>query len=225
MFIMGYNMFWYICYMKVISCNIGEKIHISWRGKNVYTGIFKKPVSAAIFLGKTDVKDDIVYDRKYHGGIDKACYIYGANNYTYWREMYPNLNIELGFFGENITVEYLDESKIFSGDIYQLGEAIICVTDPREPCYKLGIRFEDQKVLNKFRASGLSGTYLSVIKEGFVKIGDEMTLIERKQNEFSLREIFLFRHDPPSTKEEMHALANNPNFSHFAYKKWPIKVI
>lgn len=210
--------------MKVISCNLGAKTALNWRGKTVYSGIIKKSIDGPLFLEKEDVKGDNVVDRKYHGGPEKACYIYGANNYPHWENLYPDLNWHYGFLGENITLEHLDESTIYPGDIYQLGNAIICITDPREPCYKLGIICKDQKVLKQFRAAGLPGTYTSVIQNGAVKLGDEMKLAERTQDEFSLRQVFLFRHNPPATKEEMLRLANNPNLPRFSYKKWPIKI-
>jgi len=210
--------------MKIISCNIGTKTALSWRGKTVYSGIFKKPSSQSLFLEKYDVRGDVVVDRKYHGGSDKACYIYGANNYPYWKSLYPNLDWHYGFLGENITMDKLDESTIYPGDIYELGNAIIKITDPREPCYKLGIICGNQRVLKQFREAGTPGTYVSVIQNGEVKLGDELKLIERTQDEFNLRQVFLFRHNPPSTKEEMIRLSKNPNLPKFSYKKWPIKI-
>jgi MOSC domain-containing protein YiiM len=165
--------------MKVVSVNIGERKKVSWRGKTVETGIFKYPVNNPIILDSNDVEGDQVVDRKYHGGIDKACYIYSADHYDYWKELYPSLDWEFGMFGENITIKGLDESKMHLGDIYQIGAAKVEVAQPREPCFKLGIRFGSQKVLKQFFNAPYPGAYLRVIEKGAVKTNDEMLLIQK----------------------------------------------
>lgn len=176
--------------MRVISVNIGEKQCIQWRGKEVQTGIFKYPVSTPIFLGKTDVKDDQVIDRKYHGGAYKACYIYSADHYEYWTNLYPELNFEFGMFGENITIEGMQEADMFLGDVYQIGQAKVEVTQPREPCFKLGARFNTQKVLKQFINAPYPGAYLGVVEEGEVRTGDEVNLISRGFEPVSLKDIY-----------------------------------
>jgi MOSC domain-containing protein YiiM len=165
--------------MKVISVNIGEKQTFKYRGKNVETGIFKYPVDQSIFLGNEDVEKDSVVDRKYHGGIEKACYIYSADHYEFWKEKYPHLDFQHGMFGENITIEGLDESNLYLGDIYQIGQAKVEVSQPREPCFKLGARFETSKILKQFINAPYPGVYLKVIEEGIVVKGDELTLIKK----------------------------------------------
>lgn len=174
--------------MKVVSVNTGERKMIKWRSRNIETGIFKLPVDQ-IHLGTTDVENDQVVDRKYHGGIDKACYLFSADDYGFWKEKYPSLEWDWGMFGENITISGLDESDIFIGSTYQIGTAVIEVSQPREPCFKLGIRFGTQKVLKDFIAAEQSGVYVRVLKEGIVKPGDEMTLLE-KGSDISVKDIF-----------------------------------
>lgn len=164
--------------MKVVSVNIGSEREVSWRGKTVKTGIFKEPVNVPIFLGKEDVVDDKVVDRKYHGGIDKACYIYSADCYPFWKEKYPEVAMNFGAFGENITIEGLDEKNIKIGAIYQIGEAKVQVAQPRQPCFKQGIRFGTQKIVKDFLNAPYSGIYLRIIEEGKVTIGDEMIPVE-----------------------------------------------
>lgn len=164
--------------MQVISTNIARPTIILYRGKKVTTGIYKTPTQEPIYLGKSDVKGDEVTDRKYHGGEFKACYLFSEDHYDYWKNLYPNLDWNWGMFGENITVKGLDETKIMIGDIYKIGSALVQVTEPREPCFKLGVKFGSQKVVKQFVNHGYPGTYVRVLEEGFVKAGDVFTLIE-----------------------------------------------
>ena len=127
--------------MKVVSTNIAQPTIIEWNGEQVETGIYKKPTNTSVYLGKTDVKNDAVMDRKYHGGEHKACYFYAANHYEHFKVLYPHLKWEYGMFGENITLNNFEETNIRIGDTFQLGEAIIQVSEPRQPCFKLGVKF------------------------------------------------------------------------------------
>lgn len=175
--------------MKVISVNIGKKKTVKWQGKAVETGIFKFPVSEAIFLGTEDVVGDDVIDRKYHGGVDKACYAYGAEAYHFWEPYYPEATSSFGAFGENLTIENFLEEHVFIGDHYQIGDAIVEVSQPRQPCMKLGIRFENQKIVKDFINAPYPGAYLRILKEGFVQKGDKCSLIHRPKNSISLAEV------------------------------------
>ena len=167
--------------MKVISTNIAEPRTIIWKGKEEKTGIYKIPVDE-IFLGNKDVKKDAVIDRKYHGGIDKACYMYSSKHYAFWKEKYSNLDWHFGMFGENLTIENFDETEIYIGDTFKIGETIIEISEPRLPCYKLGIRFDSSKIIKEFTNSTFSGSYVRVLKEGTVKANDELKLIDKKSN-------------------------------------------
>lgn len=176
--------------MIVKSVNIGEKRIINYNGKIIETGIFKYPVMQSIFLGKEDVENDNVVDRKYHGGIEQAVYAYSENHYEYWKKIYPNLNWEFGMFGENLTISNLDETEIYVGNIYKLGEVILEVTKPREPCFKLGLRFGTQDILKQFWNSTKCGMYFKVIDTGNVKVGDELILLQKSKNEISIAEVY-----------------------------------
>jgi len=176
--------------MKVLSVNIGEEKIVSWRGKSVKTGIFKYPVDHAIFLDIEDVKNDSVCDRRYHGGIDKACYLYNGDTYPFWKEKYPTLEWDCGMMGENITIENLDESKIQIGNQYKIGDAIIEVAQPRQPCFKLGIRFGTQKIVKDFVNAPHSGIYVRVIQSGNVKTGDVLTPIKIIENNPSVLDVY-----------------------------------
>ncbi len=160
--------------MKVISTNIATPTTISWRGKEVKTGIYKKSVKASLHLGKEDVVNDHVIDRRYHGGIDKACYLYSFDNYPYWKAKYPHLDWEYGMFGENLTLEGFKETEVYIGSVYKIGGAIVQVSRPRQPCYKLGVRFGTQAMIKQFVNSLLSGVYVRVLQPGDVAVGDTL---------------------------------------------------
>jgi MOSC domain-containing protein YiiM len=181
--------------MKVISVNIGEKKAVKWRGKEVLTGIYKYPVDRSIFLGETDVQDDDVIDRKYHGGIHMACYIYSSDHYAFWKEKYPDLDWTFGMFGENITIKGLNEKDFNLGDKYQLGTALVQISQPRKPCFKLGIRFGTQSILKPYIKSDFPGVYLKVLEQGEVKVGDEMVLVEKHQDQIPLLEVYHLQYD------------------------------
>lgn len=166
--------------MKVISTNIGETQTINWNGKEVSTGIFKYAVNSPIVLGSEDVEKDKVIDRKYHGGVDKACYLYSANHYTYWKNCYPDLEMPWGMFGENLTVEGLHEAEVNIGNIYKIGETVVQAAQPRQPCFKLEFRFHDKAIIRKFVDSGFSGVYVRVLEKGRIYVGDKMELLEKK---------------------------------------------
>lgn len=176
--------------MIVRSVNIGEKESINYKGKIVETGIFKSPVSEPIFLGKEDVVNDAVIDRRYHGGTEKAVYAYSENHYAFWKELYPDLDWHFGMFGENLTISNLEETQIYVGSQYKLGETIIEVTKPREPCMKLGLVFGTQQILKQFWNSTKSGIYFKVIETGNVSVDDELVLIKEAEKKRSIADVY-----------------------------------
>ena len=196
--------------MKIISTNIGKAEIIEWRGKKVKTGIYKYPTNQPIFLGKEDVQNDRVIDRRYHGGNEKACYIYSADHYSYWKSLYPKLDWQWGMFGENLTIEGLNEADINIGDIFSLGETVVQATQPRQPCFKLGVRFRSQKVVREFIEFGNAGVYLRVIKIGNVQIGDSFKLIERNKTGLSFRKVFQMIYSNDFSVEEVKEAVADP---------------
>jgi len=162
--------------LKVVSVNIGQRTTIVYNGKEEQTGIFKFAVKSPIFLGKQGVSTDQVVDRRYHGGEDKACYAYSWQAYHYWQYKFPEVEMPLGMFGENLTINGLDETTLYIGQVFRVGRAIIQVSQPRIPCYKLGIRFGDKRMVKLFQQSDFSGIYFRVIQEGMVAVGDELIL-------------------------------------------------
>lgn len=176
--------------MKVISTNLGDLVEVVWRGKTIQTGIFKYPVSQPLLLETEDVQHDHVIDRLYHGGVDKACYIYGVENYEFWKQRYPDLDWQWGMFGENLTIAGINESEMNIGDIYRLGETLVQITQPRQPCFKLGFRFGTQQIVHEFQQEPYPGVYVRVLKCGSVSVGDQMQLEERAQDSLSLATVF-----------------------------------
>lgn len=195
--------------MKIISINIGDPQTIEWNGKAIQTGIYKYPVSEPVFLGKENVENDSVIDRKHHGGIDKACYLYSADHYSYWGNFYPGLEMPWGMFGENLTIEGLHENDIHIGDIFQAGEVAVQVTQPRQPCYKLGIRFGDSRVVKQFVESGFPGVYVKIINTGFVRPGDPFVRIEMK-NSVTVQKVFRLLYTSEFDENELSMAIENP---------------
>jgi MOSC domain-containing protein YiiM len=195
--------------MKIISTNIGKSRVINWKGKEVETGIFKFPVDEPVFLGAEDVENDNVIDRRYHGGVDKACYLYSADHYKYWQNLYPNLEMPWGIFGENLTVEGLHEAEVNIGDTFKIGEAVVQATQPRQPCFKLEFRFNDVQIVRQFIVSGFAGVYVRVIEKGNVKAGDSMVLVERKDS-LSIQKIYELIYTDKLQKEAVLKAVNDP---------------
>nr|WP_319571374.1 MOSC domain-containing protein [uncultured Draconibacterium sp.] len=194
--------------MKIISTNIAEARIIEWKGKEVPTGLYKFGVKQRIFLGKEDVEHDNVMDRRYHGGVDKACYLYSADHYQYWQNLYPELEMPYGMFGENLTVEGLHEKEINIGDTYKIGEAVVQVTQPRQPCFKLQFRFNNNNIVRQFVDSGFSGVYVRILKNGHVNPGDSMQLIDKKQS-LSIHQVYTLLY-ADEFDEKVKEAVNNP---------------
>lgn len=176
--------------MKIVSTNIAKPTTILWRGQKVITGIYKTPTNNPIYLGKDIVKGDEVIDRKHHGGEYKACYLFSADHYPYWKKLYPHLDWNWGMFGENLTISGLDETKICIGDIYKIGKALIQITLPREPCFKFGVKFGTPNVLKQFIAHNRSGTYVRVIEDGFATTGDYFKLVDHAKDSVTIVQFF-----------------------------------
>ena len=176
--------------MKILATNIGEKQDIDWKGKTVTTAIFKHPTNSPVFLDDEQVKEDTICDWKHHGGIDQAVYAYSYKHYDFWKKKYPDLKWDYGMFGENLTIDDLDETQTNVGDTYKVGEVILEVTKPRQPCMKLGVRFNNMKIVKEFWQENYSGVYFKVLQKGFVKTGDELTLLKKAPNTKTIAEVY-----------------------------------
>jgi MOSC domain-containing protein YiiM len=155
---------------------VGAITTLPYRGHQIPTGIVKLPVSGSVHVRRLGLEGDHQADLRVHGGPDKAVYIYPAEHYPTWREELGRPEIPWGMFGENLTVEGLLEDDVRIGDRLAVGSVLLEVTQPRQPCFKLGTRFGDMKMIRRFRDSGRSGFYCRVIQEGVLQSGD---IIER----------------------------------------------
>jgi MOSC domain-containing protein YiiM len=160
--------------MKLISVNCGLPKEVLWHGQIVTTSIYKEPVQGRVALRTLNLDGDRQSDLTVHGGKDKAVYCYQLSHYAYWKAEMRDRPLPPGAFGENFTIDGPGEDSIHIGDRFAIGSAEVVVTQPRLPCYKLGIRFESDGMIRRFLESGRTGFYLAVIREGEVGAGDEI---------------------------------------------------
>lgn len=175
--------------MKIISINVGLPQEVPWGKRTTFTSIYKSPVEGSVEVLTENLEGDKQADLSVHGGPNKAIYVYPAEHYSYWQASLNVQKLDWGNFGENFTSEGLLEEYVNIGDIFQVGTAQVRVTEPRMPCYKLGIRFGRIDMVKRFLASKRPGFYLAVIKKGKVQAGDIFTLVERNKEDISVADI------------------------------------
>jgi MOSC domain-containing protein YiiM len=175
--------------MRVVSLNIGLPREVEWHGQSVTTGIFKEPVGGRVALRKLNLDGDRQADLSVHGGEYKAVYCCPVEHYAYWKNELRGRELPMGMFGENFTTEGLLEDAVHLGDRMSVGSAEVVVTQPRLPCYKLGVRFGTDDMVKRFLASGRTGFYVAVTREGEVGAGDEIKVIAKDPNGVPVSEI------------------------------------
>ena len=175
--------------MKLISLNVGLPRIVESNGEPVTTGIFKEPVQGRVMLRTLNLDGDRQADLTVHGGVSKAVYGYPVEHYEFWKRELPEMDLPHGMFGENFTTEGLLEDQLNIGDRFRLGEAELIVTEPRMPCYKLGIKFGRTDIIKRFLQSRRTGFYFAVAKEGAVEAGDEIILLSRDSNNVTIADI------------------------------------
>ena len=175
--------------MKIISLNVGLPQLVLRNDEPVSTGIFKEPVAGRVNLRTLNLDGDRQADLSVHGGPEKAVYVYPSEHYDFWKRELPEMDLPWGMFGENFTTTGLLETQINIGDTFRVGSAEVMVTQPRMPCYKLGIRFGRSDIIKRFLASERSGFYLGVLKEGEVGTGDEFDPVKRDANDIRVNDI------------------------------------
>ncbi len=175
--------------MKIVSLNVGLPQLVLRNDEPVSTGIFKEPVAGRVNLRTLNLDGDRQADLSVHGGPEKAVYVYPSEHYDFWKRELPEMDLPWGMFGENFTTTGLLETQINIGDTFRLGSAEVMVTQPRMPCYKLGIRFGRSDIIKRFLASERSGFYLGVLKEGEVGTGDEFEPVKRDANDIRVNDI------------------------------------
>ncbi len=174
---------------QLLSIQVGRPKIVMRDGEPVSTAIFKAPVTGRVKLQTLNLEGDRQADLSVHGGPSKAVYVYPVEHYDYWRTELPEMDLPWGMFGENFTTQGLHESEINIGDKFQIGSSIVMVTEPRMPCYKLGIRFGRSDIIKRFLASERTGFYLSVIQEGEVGAADPIKIVEQAQESVRVSDI------------------------------------
>ncbi|MEM9674347.1 MAG: MOSC domain-containing protein [Bacteroidota bacterium] len=196
--------------MQIISVNVGLPQTVMYQGKEVSTGIFKAPVSEPTMVRRTNLDGDLQADLRVHGGPEKAVYAYPYQHYAGWKIDFPQFDYPLGVFGENLTIVGLDEREIHIGDHFRAGECELQVTQPRMPCFKLGIRFGDPKMVKYFLERRQPGVYFSVAKEGLVKTGDELTLLQESDSPLTVVDIVRLYAFDKTDQEGLTLAADDP---------------
>lgn len=198
--------------MTLISINVGLPREIIHRGQAITTGIFKAPVAGAVWLGHLNLVGDGQADLRVHGGADKAVYLYPLEHYAFWAGELGRHDFPYGQFGENFTTMGLLEDEVSIGDVFRIGVARVQLTQPRSPCFKLGIRMNDEKFPARFAAANHTGFYLRVLEEGMVAAGDAITRIEPAAGSMTVREVFHLRH-VGGTRAEYERAARLPGLA------------
>ena len=175
--------------MKLVSVNVGLPREMEWRGKTVTTAFFKTAVDGPVELRRHNLDGDRQADLSVHGGPTKAVYVYPMQHYAYWQKELPDCDIAWGSFGENFTAEGVDEEVVCIGDEFRVGHARVVVTEPRMPCFKLGVKFGRNDMVKRFLRSQRSGFYFGVVNEGRVQAGDELERLSKHPDGLSVADV------------------------------------
>jgi MOSC domain-containing protein YiiM len=168
---------------KVISINVGTPTEIGRKGnRKILSGILKQPIRGPVTVRKLNLDGDRQADLSVHGGVNKAVYAYPSEHYAYWPRKFPEMKMDWGLFGENLTTEGLLEKNVYVGDQFEIGTSVFEVTQPRFPCFRLGIRFGDRSMITSFLESERIRFYLKVLKEGQVEAGDRIGQVHSNRN-------------------------------------------
>lgn len=179
---------------RLRSLNVGQPREVDRDGTTIATGIFKEPVDGRIALRATNLDGDGQADLSAHGGIHKAVYVYSCDHYDFWRGELGRDDLRYGQFGENFSVEGWTDDEVHIGDVFRVGSARLEVSQPRTPCFKLGLRMGDASFPKRFLASGRPGFYLRVLAEGAVAAGDAMERVRVGPEEMTVQEVSRLLH-------------------------------
>ncbi len=192
------------------SVNIGLPREIEWKKKKVLTGIFKYPTDSALRVIQSGIEGDGQGDLIHHGGIDKAVYAYPLEHYAYWKKFLKRDNLEMGAFGENLTIEGLMDTEVLMGDYYQFGTAILMAVQPRMPCSKLGLRFNDVGMTKYFAKARRNGFYFRVIEEGILKQEDTIQIVKKSEFNITIQNVVDCNMLPKNDPEMIHQIMAIP---------------
>lgn len=176
--------------MLIRSVNVSLPKQVQHKNKTVSTGIFKQAVSGRVTVNAFNLEGDKQVDLVNHGGEHKAVYGFAAEHYAFWQQKLGLAALPFGKFGENLTVEGLDEAKLCIGDRLKVGQSLLEISQPRVPCFKLGIAFQRDDMPRLFVAQAATGIYFRVIETGSVAAGDTVTLAEPHPTKLSVQRLF-----------------------------------
>jgi MOSC domain-containing protein YiiM len=176
--------------MKLVSVNVARPTDVQHEGKTIRTAIFKSPVAGPVAVRRLSLEGDGQADLENHGGEHMAVYAYALDHYAYWRTVLGREDMPYGLFGENLTVSGLDESVSCVGDRLRIGSALFAITQPRIPCFKLGIRVGNAGMPKLFSDSARTGFYLRVLREGVLEAGDAVEVEERGHSQVTIKSLF-----------------------------------
>jgi MOSC domain-containing protein YiiM len=199
--------------MKVLSVNVGLPREVVAGDEVVLTSIFKEPVSGRVPIRDHNLAGNQQADLRVHGGVSKAVYAYPSEHYPYWREQLDRPDLTWGNFGENLTIEGLLEDAVHLGDRLRIGSAELVVTQPRLPCFKLGIRLSRPDIVKSFMASRRSGFYLAVASEGDIAAGDTIAIVARDPDAVSIRELLAIHQRERQDTERLRRVVAHPALS------------
>ncbi len=196
--------------MKLLSVNVSQPKEVLHNSKRIKTGIFKEPVSGRTMMRHLNLDGDGQGDLRVHGGIHKAVYVYPAEHYDYWKRELGRDDLTYGKFGENLTVEGMLEDTVHIGDVFQIGEALVEVSQPRVPCFKLGIKMGNPQIVKPFLESERVGFYVRVLEEGDVGAGDPIERTKVGGGQMTVKEIVHLRHFDTTNTEAAEKAASLP---------------
>ena len=202
--------------MRIVSVNVGLPREVIWKNITVQTSIFKEPVAGVVAVRELNLAGDQQADLTVHGGSEKAVYAYPAEHYEYWRKQLSDVSLSWGAFGENLTTAGLWEDTLCIGDILRVGSAVLQITQPRMPCYKLQLRFNRDDMIRRFLVSGRSGFYFSVIDPGDVDAGSKVEVLDRDPHGVTVSDIVSLylghRRDPELLRRAMNVTSLPKNW-------------
>lgn len=194
--------------MKIISIQVGKPKEVTYRGRVVSTGIFKSPIAGRVKVNALNLEGDGQADLSVHGGVDKAVYAYSLDWSDWWTKERPGVSFDGGAFGENLSLRGMDENQVFLGDTFAVGDAVLQAIQPRFPCFKLGIKFDDPSIIKSFMKAGRPGVYFRVLQEGFIEPGQEFKLLSSEKEKVSITRIFTMFRDRDADPVEIAQLKN-----------------
>lgn len=189
------------------------------------SGIFKAPVTGAVYLGKENFAGDGQADLKNHGGAHKAVLMYAAAHYDYWRRVLPQHDWVYGGFGENLTVTQMTEDNVAIGDVYAAGTARVEVSQPRQPCWKLSRRWGQKDLAARVQRNGFGGWYVRVLEEGLVEAGQTLELLDRPSPDWTISRVFDIIFNLDRDPEETRELANLEAFASPKIRNWMLEQV